>query len=289
MSAEPLRVAAAQYDIGYFQTPEQYVAKAGRWVAEAADRGAQLLVFPEYAALELASLFPAEVQRALPAQLREMQGLLGVYLDTFRDLARRHRVYIQAGTFPVRVDESGYRNRAYLFYPEGIDDYQEKLVMTRFENERWLIDAGDKIRVFETVFGRIGINVCYDIEFPLLARRQAESGADILLVPSCTDTLAGYHRVRIGCQARALENQCYVVQSSTVGAALWSEAVDVNIGAAGAYTPVDYGFPDDGALVTGELDRPGWVYADLDLAKIAEVRASGQVFNFRDWTRQFQL
>lgn len=289
MSAAPLRIAAAQYDIGYFQDFEDYAAKARQWVGRAAARGARLLLFPEYATMELASLFPQEVQRSLPAQLREMQALLGDYQATFRALAREHGVYIQAGTFPARLDNGQYRNRAWLFDPAGGADFQEKLVMTRFESERWLIDPGDAVRVFDTDFGRLGISVCYDCEFPLLARRQVEDGAALILVPSCTDTLAGYHRVRIGCRARALENQCYVVQSSTVGAAPWSEAVDVNIGAAGVYTPIDYGFPDDGVLAVGELNRPQWVYADLDFAKAEEVRRSGQVFNFRDWPTQLRF
>ena len=160
--------------------------------------------------------------------------------------------------------------------------------MTRFENEQWLITAGEEIKVLDSAFGKIGVNICYDSEFPMIARRQVESGANLILVPSCTDTLAGYHRVRIGCQARALENQCYVVQSPTVGLAPWSEAVDVNVGAAAVYTPVDYGYPDDGVLAIGKLNDTRWVYADIDLAAISVVRDSGQVFNYRDWQGQFR-
>jgi predicted amidohydrolase len=187
----------------------------------------------------------------------------------------------------VRVGDA-YRNRSYLFHPDGRSEFQEKLQMTRFENEQWLIQAGDTLRVFDTELGRIGIDVCYDSEFPLIARRQVEMGADLILVPSCTDTLAGYWRVRIGSQARALENQCFVVQSSTVGEAPWSPAVDVNVGAAAIYAPVDRGFPDDGVLATGELNAAQWVYADVNLAAIAEVRRSGQVFNYRDWPGQLR-
>jgi len=161
--------------------------------------------------------------------------------------------------------------------------------MTRFENEQWLVKAGDEIKVIATDIGKIGINICYDAEFPLITRQQVAAGADLILVPSCTDTEAGFHRVRIGCQARALENQCYVIQSSTFGNAEWSEAVDVNTGRASIYTPVDYGFPDNGILVEGANDRAEWVYADLDLAEIARVRKEGQVFNYRDWEKQAEL
>jgi predicted amidohydrolase len=186
--------------------------------------------------MELASLFPSEVYSDLALQLDRMQSLFPRYRDLHADLSRRHAVYVCAGSFPERVGRQ-YHNRSYFFSPAGRFDFQEKLVMTRFQNERWLTRRGEGIKVFETALGRIGINVCYDVEFPLIARAQAEAGALLILAPSGTDTLAGYHRVRVGRQARALENQCFVVQAPTIGEARWSEAVDVNIGAARVYAP----------------------------------------------------
>jgi predicted amidohydrolase len=280
-----VKVAAAQYPIEFLGDWQRFETKLSGMVAEAARAGAKLLVFPEYGSMELASLFPPEVYGDLQLQIERMQELLPRYLDLHRELATRHEVYVVAGSFPVR-SEGEYRNRAYVLGPGGAVGFQEKLVMTRFENERWFIKPGHQVRVFGTSFGRIAVNVCYDSEFPLIARRQVEAGADVILVPSCTDTLAGYHRVRVGCQARALENQCYVVQAPTVGEAPWSEAVDVNVGAAGVFAPPDRGMPDDGVMVRGELNVPGWVYADLDLAGIERVRSEGQVLNARDWTRQ---
>ena len=160
--------------------------------------------------------------------------------------------------------------------------------MTRFENEQWHISAGLELKVLESPVGLLGICICYDSEFPMLARQQVERGANLILVPSCTDTLAGYNRVKIGSQARALENQCYVAQSVLVGQAPWSEAVDVNVGAATVYTPVDYGYPPDGVLISGGLNHVQWVYAEVDLDSIAQVRSTGQVFNYRDWSSQFR-
>ena len=183
-------------------------AKITRWVEEAAHAGAKLLVFPEYFSMELASLFAAEVYGSLSAQLGSMQSLLPDFLQLFAGLAQTHRVTICAGSFPVRVENGTYHNRSYLFHADGRRDHQEKVQMTRFENEQWLIEGSNDVRVFDTELGRVGIAICYDAEFPLIARRMVEMGADIILVPSCTDTLAGYWRVRIGCQARALENQC---------------------------------------------------------------------------------
>ena len=278
------RIAAAQYPIDAPHDWAEYEAKITRWIGDAAAQRARLLVFPEYFSMELAALFAPEVRGSLSAQIDAMQSLLPQFLDLFNAQARKHGVIVCAGSFPVRIEDGSYRNRAYLFHADGRIDWQEKLQMTRFENETWGIACGNEARVFDSAFGKLGIAVCYDAEFPLIARRMAERGADVILVPSCTDTLAGYWRVRIGCQARALENQCYVVQASTVGEAPWSPAVDVNIGAAAIYTPVDRGFPDDGVLAIGTLNAPQWVFADIDPANIARVRREGQVFNFRDWS-----
>jgi predicted amidohydrolase len=282
------RIAAAQYPIEFLGDWARYAEKIERWVGEAVAQGAKLLLFPEYFSMELASLFAPEIHGSLSAQLETLQDVLPEFLDLFATQARQHNVYICAGSFPVRVENGGYHNRSYLFHPDGRSGFQEKLQMTRFENEQWLIERGNDVRVFDTDLGRLGITICYDSEFPLIARHMAEHGADVLLVPSCTDTAAGYWRVRIGAQARALENQCYVVQSSTVGEASWSPAVDVNIGAAAVYTPVDRGFPENGVLASGTLNAAQWVYADVDPAKLAEVRRSGQVFNYRDWPGQMR-
>ena len=283
------RIASAQYPIETPRDWDAYAEKIARWIGAAAAQGAQLLVFPEYFSMELAALFASDVQASLSAQLRAMQTLLPDFLALFAQQARAHGVIVCAGSFPVRIENGDYRNRAHLFHADGRVEFQEKLQMTRFENEQWGISAGSDLRIFDTALGTLGIAICYDSEFPLLARRMAERGADVILVPSCTDTLAGYWRVRIGCQARALENQCYVVQSSTVGEALWSPAVDVNVGAAAVYTPVDRGFPDDGVLTLGTLNAAQWVCADIDPANIARVRREGQVFNYRDWAAHLRF
>lgn len=281
-----VKIASAQYDISFLENWVNYQEKSERWVKEAAENGAKILLFPEYNTMELASLFAEAVYTCLEMQLIEMQTIHAKFLNLFQDLAKQYQCVIQAGSFPVLISENVYHNRAYLFMPDGSFDFQDKMMMTRFENEQWLISAGDELKTFDTDFGRIAINICYDSEFPLLARKQVEMGANLILVPSCTDTVAGFHRVKIGCQARALENQCYVVQAALVGEASWSPAVDVNVGAAGIYTPVDYGFPDNGILASGEFNKPQWIYAEIDLALCEKIRETGQVFNYRDWALQ---
>lgn len=282
-----VKIASAQYDISFLETWANYQRKSERWVREAAEQGAKILLFPEYNTMELASLFSEAIYSSLNDQLAALQTTVHeAFLNLFQDLAQQYQCVIQAGSFPVLISEGVYHNRAYLFMPNGEIDFQDKMMMTRFENEQWLINAGDELKTFDTEFGRIAINICYDSEFPLLARKQVEMGANLILVPSCTDTVAGFHRVKIGCQARALENQCYVVQAALVGEASWSPAVDMNVGAAGIYTPVDYGFPDNGILASGEFNKPQWVFAEIDLQNCEKIRETGQVFNYRDWSRQ---
>lgn len=278
-----IRVAAAQFPVSEPESWEQYAEQIRKWVAEAASHGAQLLLFPEYASMSLAALFDHAIRTDLDQQVEAMQNLRDDYLELHCSLAKRHQLYIVAGSFPWKLASGVVVNRAFICPPDGDNSWQDKQIMTRFERESWNVSGGEGLRVFRTALGLLAINICYDCEFPLLARAQCEAGAELLLVPSCTDTLAGYHRVRVGAQARALENQCVVVQSPLIGDAPWSVAVDVNVGSAAVYGPPDYGFPDDGVIAQGKLNDAAWIYADVDLQKISKVRETGQVLNYRHW------
>jgi predicted amidohydrolase len=281
----PFRIAAAQYPIEALANWDAYANKLARWVAEAAEGGASLLVFPEYGAMELASLDPPTMGD-LQGSIAFVSALLPKVDALHAGLAAQHGVHILGASAPWQAPDGRFRNRARLFAPGGKVGVQDKRIMTRFEREEWGIVGGDSLAVFDTALGRIGVCICYDSEFPLIARAMIEAGAEILLVPSCTDSLHGYERVRIGSRARALEGQCHVVQAPTVGTADWSPAVDVNRGAAGVYGPPDRGFPESGIIAEGVLDRPGWVFADVAPAAVAEVRCSGAVLNMAHWQEQ---
>ncbi len=278
-------LALAQYPIERLASFTAWEAKIAQWVEEAVAQGARLLVFPEYAPMELAALDPASMGD-LAGSLRFVAGLRERIGAHHAALARRHGVHILAGSLPWPLDDGRVVNRAWLFAPNGKSGHQDKIVMTRFERERWHIDGGEQVRVFETALGRIGISICYDVEFPLIARAQMEAGAALILAPSCTDTLQGYWRVRIGAQARALEGQCFVGQAPTVGMAPWSPVVDENYGAAGLYAPPDGDAPDDGVLALGTLGAGQWVHAPVDLARVARWRTDGAVRPYAHWDEQ---
>ncbi|NLR37671.1 carbon-nitrogen hydrolase family protein [Novosphingobium sp. ERW19] len=278
-------VAAAQYPIDRLEGWEAYEAKLTRWVEEAAAAGASLAVFPEYGAMELASLVPATMGD-LAGSIETVSALLPRVDALHGELAARTGMHVLAASAPRKDADGRFRNAARLFAPNGKASVQDKLVMTRFEREEWDIAPGAALRVFDTALGRLAVSICYDSEFPLLARACVEAGAEVLLVPSCTDSLHGYWRVRIGAQGRALEGQCFVVQSPTVGEAAWSPAVDVNRGAAAVYGPPDRGMPEDGVLAIGVEGAPQWVFAEVDTALVSELRADGGVLNVRHWGEQ---
>jgi predicted amidohydrolase len=281
-----LTVAATQYPIDWLESFSAFEGKLARWVEDGVRQGAELIVFPEYAGLELASLSGREAAGDLSRSIAAVSTHLPQADAAHARLARRHGVSILAGSAPERQADGSVRNVARLFTADGARGRQEKIMMTRFEREHWGVSGGGELFVYDIGTARLGIAICYDIEFPLIARALAEAGAEVILAPSCTDTAHGYWRVRLGAQARALENQCVAVQAPLVGTVDWSPAVDVNRGAAGIFGPPDLGFPVDGVLAQGEMDKPSFVTARLDLDAIARVRAQGQVFNHRHWDEQ---
>ena len=280
-----MRVAAARYAIGMPTDFEAFAAHQRRLLGDAAALGAQVAVLPEYLALELAATFSDAVRGDVHASLAAVQRYRRDWLALFAGIARDTGMYIAAGSFLLDLGQGRYRNRCDLFSPDGGHGWQDKLQLTGFEKSTGVIDPGDALKVFELGGVRAGIAICYDIEFPLPARSQWEAGARLLLVPSCTDTLAGAARVRTGCLARALENRCFVAQSVTAGAAPWTPILDVNTGSAGLFAPMDVGFPADGVLVeTGDTDI--WAIADIDVDALEAARAEAQVDNDRDWPAQ---
>jgi predicted amidohydrolase len=141
------------------------------------------------------------------------------------------------------------------------------------------------LKIFRTPFASVAIAICYDVEFPELVRAAVWAGADVLVVPSCTDTRAGWWRVRACAQARAIENQIYVVQSCTVGGLRGLPAAHLNYGIASVLGPSDRHFPRDGVLAEGTANQETLVFADLDLARLREVRKNGSVRLYQDSLR----
>jgi predicted amidohydrolase len=278
---ERIRVGAMQYFIRPVERFDQFRAQVEALVETAADYKCHLLVFPEYFTIQLLTL--QNVRRPINEQVRDLAKQLPNFLELMSNLAREHHMYIASGTIPVIEDgsETVY-NDCYFFGPSGEYGVQGKLHMTRFEREEWKISPRKKLKIFETEYGRIAITVCYDVEFPEIARAAAREGAHILLVPSCTDDRQGYLRVRYCAQARAIENQMYVVASHTVGSIPMVPAVSLNYGQASILTPSDFPFSRDGILAEGTPNQEVIVVGELNLETILATRSSGTVIPLYD-------
>jgi predicted amidohydrolase len=211
------------------------------------------------------------------------------YLSLLAELAVRHRSYILAGSLPVRQSDGSLTNTAFFFAPDGGVSSQDKMVLTRWEREVWNMRAGKEVRVFDTEFGAVGVDICYDVEFPNVARMQAEARARIILAPCCCDSLRGCYRVRVGARARALENQAYVIQSPAIGNADWIPTFGSCVGFAGVYGPPDLGPRESGVIAQGQEGQEGWVYGDLDLTAIDRIRGGREVANSFEWTAHTKI
>jgi len=275
-----MKLALAQFSVEAPKTFTDFTARLAATAREAKQGGADILVLPEYAAMVLAGAFIQAPDIA--AELEAVVAQADALIAAMQDIAKAEQIFILGGTVPMRSGEKIY-NRAPFISATGTLVFQDKHSMTRFEAERWGITGGAGPKIFETPFGKIGVSICYDSEFPLHVRAQVTAGAEIILIPSCTDSIAGFNRVRLSARARAVENQCFAAPCPLVGTAPWSGAIDENHGYAAVYGPPDHGFPESGVLVRGELDAPGLVFADIDLARVQEVRRNGGVLNHRDW------
>ncbi len=279
-----IRVASLQYFIRPVSTFDQFRDQVRGLIETAADYHCHLVVFPEYFTIQLLCL--GQTRRPMRVQIRDLARQVPQFVELMAGLAREHRLHIVAGTIPVSEDGTDrVFNRSYFFDPSGRHGVQGKLHMTRFETEDWEVSADTTLRIFETEFGRLAIAICYDVEFPEIARAAARQGAHILVVPSCTDDRQGFWRVRYCAHARAIENQMYVIHAGTVGSLPMVPAVSLNYGQASILTPSDFAFSRDGILAEGNPNQEMMVIGELNLETIGEARTAGTVLPLLDSAR----
>ncbi len=280
-----MKIAVAKYPVHAPASFADFARRITTVLGQARQQGARIAVLPEYLSLELAASLGEPVAADLKASLAGIQAFRQAWMALFSGLAQQLGMDIVAGSFLLEHHPGRYRNRCDWFCADGRQLWQDKLQLTGFEKATGVIDPGDALKVFVVDGVRVAVAVCYDSEFPLPVRAQAEAGAQLLVVPSCTDTPAGAMRVRVGCLARALENRLFVAQAVTAGLAPWSPALDVNTGEAAVFAPMDVGFPADGVLAQTAGEQL-WAIAGLDFAAFAASRSQAQVANDRDWPGQ---
>ncbi len=274
-----IRVCAAQYQMRRVRDWEEFENQVDFFVSTAEQYHCHFLLFPELFTAQLFSTMPQDTPpREAIARLADMEER---FRAMFVERAKRTGLFIVGGSHPVRVGD-GIRNAAYLFSPGGNVYTQEKLHVTPNERNVYGIEPGEGLKIFLTSHTRAGILVCYDVEFPELARLLTLAGAEVLFVPFSTDERRAYLRVRYTAQARAVENMIYTVLSGNVGNLPQVDNFLINYGQAAILTPSDFAFPTDGIAGTGDFNSETVVICDLDLAALDQAREMGSVRPLRD-------
>ncbi len=286
MTDNHVRVASVQYLMRAVRRWEEFAEQVEALVDTASDYKCRLVVFPEYFTAQLLTL--GDTKRPMEVQVRELAAQADHFRELMERLAKEYHIYIAAGTIPVLEDHKVY-NECFFYTPDGACGVQGKLHMTRFEREEWKVSARSRLRLFDSEFGLVTIAICYDCEFPEIVRAAARAGSHLLIVPSCTDDRQGYLRVRYCAQARAIENQMYVIHSGTVGSLPAVPAVALNYGQAAIFTPSDFAFSRDGILAEGNPNQEMMVIGDLDMRLIAESRLRGTVLPLMDSERSVEI
>ncbi len=276
------RIAAVQYKLRHIDDWAGFEAQVDFVLNAAADYQPHFVLLPEIFTTQILSFMDND---NVPSAVRELSGYTERYTELLRRHAVRHGYFLIGGSHP-NIRDGKLFNTAFLFTPSGEVHTQDKIHRTRWEKEKWATDHGDVLKVFHTPHGKIAILICYDIEFPELARRVAEEGAEIIFVPSCTDDRQGFLRVRYCCHARAIENQVYVAMTSTVGN-LPVAGLRLHYGQASIITPSDFPFARDGIAAEGVINEEQIVVADVDLALLDENRLKGTTIPLLDKRNDF--
>lgn len=235
-------------------------------------------LFPEFFN---APLMAANNHMSEPDAIRELAKHTGELVTKFSELAISYNINIITGSMPEIIDGLLY-NVGYLCKRDGTKERYEKLHVTPDEAKVWGMQGGTKLKAFDTDCGKIGILICYDVEFPELGRLLADQGMDILFVPFLTDTQNGYSRVRNCAQARAIENECYVAIAGSVGNLPNVHNMDIQYAQSMVFTPCDFSFPANGIKAEATPNTEMILIADVDIDLIRQLNQFGSVKNLRD-------
>lgn len=272
-TALPVRICVIQYMMKKINAYDEFAHQCEYYVDVAANYKSDFVVFPEIFTTQLLSFMD---QDSPSKSIRKLTTFTEQYIEMFTHFAVKYNVNIIGGSHFVEED-GGIYNIAYLFRRDGTIEKQYKLHITPNEQQWWGITTGDKINVFDTDCGKIAILICYDVEFPELARIVTEKGANIIFTPFCTDERQGYLRVRYCAQARAVENQVYTVIAGTVGNLTHVENMDIQYAQSAIFTPSDFSFPRDGIMAECTPNLEMVIVGDLDLELLKRSRKSGTV------------
>lgn len=273
-----VRLCVVQYEMRPVKSFDEFEQQCEFFVDVASDYKSDFVVFPELFTTQLLSIVDAK-RPGLAA--RKLADYTPRYLEMFTKMAIRYNVNIIGGS-QFTVEEDLLYNVSYLFRRNGELGRQYKIHATPNEKKWWGVSQGSKVQVFETDRGKIAILICYDIEFPELARIAVAKGANIIFCPFNTDERYGYLRVKHCAQARAIENQVYVATSGCTGNLPFVENADVHYAVSGIFTPSDFPFARDAVASESTPNIETMIIHDVDVELLRRHRLSGTVRTWND-------
>ena len=274
-----VRVGLVQWQMRSYQTLDDVFEQVEFFIDAVAGYKSDFVLFPEYFNAPLMAKFnnmgEAQSIRALAQYTEDIR-------DRFINLAIKHNINIITGSTPYVKEDGGLYNVGFLCRRDGTYEMYEKIHVTPDEVKSWGLSGGKKVQTFDTDCAKIGVLICYDVEFPELSRLMADQGMQILFVPFLTDTQNGYSRVRVCAQARAIENECFVVIAGSVGNLPRVHNMDIQYAQSGVFTPCDFAFPTDGKRAEATPNTEMILVSDVDLDLLNELHTYGSVRNLRD-------
>jgi predicted amidohydrolase/ribosomal protein S18 acetylase RimI-like enzyme len=274
----PVRICVVQYMMKKIDSFEEFANQCEHYVDVASDYKSDFAVFPENFTMQLLSFLD---ERSPSLAVRKLTTYTTNYVELFSELAVKYNVNIVGGSHFVENNNRIY-NVAHLFRRDGSIEQQYKLHISPNERKWWGINGGSSLGVFDTDCGKVSIQLSSDIEYPELSRIVAEEGAQIIFVPFCAEDRQTFLRVKYCAQARAIENQVFIVTAGTVGNLTHVDNVDVQYAQSGIYTPSDFSFSRDGIAGECSENTETVVMAEVDMETLERYRKSNDALSFKD-------
>jgi predicted amidohydrolase len=273
-----VRLGLIQWQMRPYHSLDDLMQQVEFFVDAVSGYRADFALFPEFFN---APLMAENNHLSEPDAIRELSKHTPYLAKRFSELSISYNINIITGSMP-EIRNGRLYNVGFLCRRDGTIEQYEKLHVTPDEAKVWGMEGGSELRAFDTDCGKIGVLICYDVEFPELSRLLADEDMSILFVPFLTDTQNGYSRVRHCAQARAIENECYVAIAGSVGNLPNVHNMDIQFAQSMVFTPCDFAFPTNGIKAEATPNSEMILIADVDIDLLRELHQFGSVRNLKD-------
>lgn len=273
-----IRLGLIQWQMRPLNNVEALFEQAEFFIDAVSGYGSDFALFPE---LFIAPLMADYNHLSEAEAIRELARHSDPIRKRFQEFAISYNINIITGSMPY-LESGNLYNVGFLCKRDGTSEMYTKIHITPNEVVHWGMKGGSQFKTFDTDCGKIGILICYDVEFPEISRLLADEGMNILFVPFLTDTQNGYTRVKHCSQARAIENECYVAIAGCVGNLPKVNNMDIQYAQSSVFTPSDFAFPSNGIKAEATPNTEMTLIVDVDLNLLKELHEHGSVKTLKD-------